>query len=76
MRDLLQEGTMIVVKMKALFIEEVSHMASISRDKNGTKRLVFNDQNRKRRFVRLGAINKKQSELIKSRVETIVSAKM
>lgn len=51
-------------------------MASISKDKNGTKRLVFNDPNGKRHFVRLGTINVKQAELVKSRVEAIVSAKI
>ena len=50
-------------------------MASISKDKNGTKRLVFNDHNGKRHFVRLGAVNAKQAELVKSRVEAITSAK-
>ena len=51
-------------------------MASISKDKNGTKRLVFNDHNGKRHFVRLGAVNVKQAELVKLRVEAIVSAKI
>ena len=51
-------------------------MASISRDKNGTKRLVFNDHNGKRHFVRLGEVNVKQADLVKTRVETIVSAKI
>jgi site-specific recombinase XerD len=51
-------------------------MASISKDKNGTKRLVFNDNNGVRHFVRLGAVNVKQADLVKSRVEAIVSAKI
>ena len=51
-------------------------MASISKDKNGTKRLVFNDHNGKRHFVRLGAVNVKQAELVKSRVEAMTSAKI
>ena len=51
-------------------------MGSISKDKNGTKRLVFNDHNGKRHFVRLGAVNAKQAELVKSRVEAIVSARI
>lgn len=51
-------------------------MASISKDKNGTKRLVFNDQHGKRHFVRLGAVNAKQAELVKSRGEAIMSTKI
>jgi len=51
-------------------------MASISRDKNGTKRLVFNDHNGRRHFLRLGAVNAKQADLVKSRVEAIVSTRI
>ncbi len=51
-------------------------MASISRDKNGTKRLIFKDHNGKSHTVRLGKVNEKKAELAKSRVEAITSAKI
>jgi len=51
-------------------------MASISKDKNGTKRLVFNDHNGKRHFVRLGKVYAKDADLLKSRVTAITSAKI
>jgi len=49
---------------------------SISHDANGTKRLVFNDHNGNRHFVRLGKVNEKQANLVDSRVATIVSSKI
>ena len=51
-------------------------MASISKDANGTKRLLFYDHQGKRRAVRLGAVTMKQAEMAKSKVESIVSAKI
>jgi len=52
------------------------YMANISNDKNGTKRLRFKDHNDKWYAIRLGAVNKKQADLVRSRVEAIVSAKI
>ena len=50
-------------------------MASISRDKNGTKRVLFTDEQGMRRTVRLGAVNAKAAESFKLRVEALIAAR-
>ena len=49
-------------------------MASISRDKNGTKRILFTDEQGKRRTIRLGVVTAKAAESFKLRVETLITA--
>ena len=49
-------------------------MASISRDKNGTKRILFTDEQGKRRTIRLGDVNAKAAESFKLRVEALITA--
>ncbi|MSR34800.1 MAG: site-specific integrase [Phycisphaerales bacterium] len=49
-------------------------MASISRDKNGTKRILFTDEQGKRRTIRLGDVNAKAAESFKLRVEALIAA--
>ncbi len=49
-------------------------MASISRDKNGTKRIMFIDANKKRHTIRLGKVSVKAAEAFKIRVESLITA--
>ncbi len=49
-------------------------MASISRDKNGTKRILFVDANKKRQTIRLGKVSVKAAESFKVRIESLISA--
>ena len=49
-------------------------MASISKDMNGTKRVVFIDANKKRHYVRLGKISMKMAGTIKIHVENLIAA--
>ena len=51
-------------------------MASISKDKNGTKRVVFIDVNRDRHYIRLGKIDMKAASTIKTYVEKLVAAQV
>jgi len=53
---------------------EVTIMASISKDPNGHKRLLFIDPNGKRRSVRLGKMNNHAARAIKTRVEHLLAA--
>ena len=48
-------------------------MASLSRDGNGTKRILFVDANGERRCIRLGNVPVKAAEAFKSRVEELVA---
>ncbi len=50
-------------------------MASISRDANGTKRVLFTDGDGQRRSVRLGDVPVKAAETFRLRVEALLSAK-
>src|SRR5215510_7966919 len=50
-------------------------MASISRDANGTKRVLFTDGDGERRAVRLGRASVKAAESFRLRVEALLSAK-
>jgi len=49
-------------------------MASISKDKNGTKRIVFIDKDGHRHYIRLGKIDMKMAGTIKIHVEKLVAA--
>lgn len=49
-------------------------MASLSKDKNGTKRIMFMDQAGKRRTIRLGKINVKAAESFLMRVGRFIAA--
>ena len=49
-------------------------MASISRDPNGRRRILFFDPNGIRKSIRLGKMAKKPAEAIKARVEAILAA--
>lgn len=51
-------------------------MASIARDPNGRKRLLFHGSDGKRRCIRLGKVTQRQAESIKLRVENLVSASL
>ena len=50
-------------------------MASVSRDTNGTKRVLFTDGDGERRSVRLGKASAKAAESFRLRVEALLSAK-
>jgi integrase len=49
-------------------------MASLSKDKNGTKRIMFMDPTGKRRTIRLGKINVKTAEAFLMRIERLIDA--
>ena len=49
-------------------------MASISKDKNGTKRIVYYNSNKKQVGIRLGNVPMKIAETIKIHVENLLSA--
>ena len=51
-------------------------MASISRDKNGTRRLQFLDRDAKRRTIRLGRMNAKAADTMRLRVEALIACKI
>ena len=51
-------------------------MASISKDKNETKRIAVLDANGKRHYIRLGKISMKMAETIKTYVEKLVAAQI
>lgn len=50
-------------------------MASVSRDANGTKRVLFTDGDGERRSVRLGKVSTKAAETFRLRVEALLAAK-
>ena len=49
-------------------------MASIARDKNGTRRILFVAPNGKRPTIRLGKVSQRAAESIKYRVEQLLEA--
>jgi len=49
-------------------------MASISRDKGGTKRITFTDSNGKRHTIRMGKINVKAAEAFVARLERLIAS--
>jgi integrase len=51
-------------------------MASVSRDANGTKRVLFTDGDGVRRSVRLGAVPVKAAETCRLRIEALVAARI
>lgn len=51
-------------------------MASISTDSRGNRRILFVDQDGKRKPIRLGKLPMKATEVIKIRVENLVAAKI
>ena len=52
-------------------------MASIARDRNGRKRVLFRtEKNGKRHTVRLGKVSLKKAESFKEKVENLISAKI
>ena len=51
-------------------------MASISRDPNGTKRVLFTDGDGVRRSLRLGAVPFKAAETFRLRVEALIAARI
>lgn len=51
-------------------------MASLSRDKNGTKRIQWVDSSGNRHTIRLGKINMKMAESFLSRLERLIASKL
>ncbi len=51
-------------------------MASIARDKNGTRRILFVAPDGKRKTIRLGKVSQRTAESIKCRVEHLLAAKI
>ena len=51
-------------------------MASISRDPNGRRRILFTDRNGGRKTIRLGKVSQRMAEEIKIKVETLNAAKI
>lgn len=51
-------------------------MASISRDKNGRRRLLFVAADGKRQTIRLGKVSQREAEAFKFRVERLLSAQL
>ncbi len=50
-------------------------MASISRDKNGRKRILFVTEDGKRKAIRLGKMNVKQAEAFKLKLEAVIAGR-
>ena len=51
-------------------------MASISRDKNGRKRLLFMAEDNRRKTIRLGKMSIKQAEAFKVKLEALIAGRM
>ena len=51
-------------------------MASISRDRGGTRRILFMGADRQRRAIRLGRVSQRTAETVKTRVELLNTAKI
>lgn len=51
-------------------------MASVSTDKNGNRRIVFKNLNRKRDAIYVGKLRMRDAETIANRVEALLSAKL
>ena len=47
-------------------------MASLARDKDGTKRILFMDAGRKRRTIRLGKVPVRAAESFKAHTEALI----
>lgn len=50
-------------------------MASIGRDRNGTRRILFVDQDGSRKTIRLGKCNQRQAVTFKSKVEALIAGR-
>lgn len=50
-------------------------MASIAKDRNGRKRILFVDSDGKRKTIRMGKISMKQAEPFKVRVEALIAGR-
>jgi len=50
-------------------------MASISTDKSGNRRILYFDENRKRRVLYIGKISEREAEGVQRRVESMLAAK-
>ncbi len=51
-------------------------MASIAREKNGTRRILFVAPDGKRKTIRLGKVPQRTAEAVKFRVEHLLAAKL
>jgi len=51
-------------------------MASIAREKNGTRRVLFTAPDGSRKTVRLGKVNQRHAEAVKVRIEQLLAAKI
>ena len=51
-------------------------MASISRDPNGRRRILFTALDGKRKTIRLGKVSQRAAEAVKYRVEQLLAAKL
>ena len=51
-------------------------MATIGREKNGHKRILFVGDGGRRKTVRLGKCTEKQAEAIKTKIEALVAARI
>ena len=51
-------------------------MASIAKDPNGRKRIIFSLPNGKRKAIRLGKMPQRAAETVKLRVEQLLAAKV
>ena len=51
-------------------------MASVSRDRNGTKRVLFTDGDGERKAIRLGKVGVKAAETFRLRLEALLAAKL
>ncbi len=51
-------------------------MASISTDKSGNRRVLYFDENRKRRVLYVGKISQREAEGVQRRVESMLNAKI
>jgi len=58
----------------AVFLFEVESVASISRESNGRRTVQFVGSDNKRRSIRLGKVSQRAAEIVKLRVELILSA--
>ncbi len=50
-------------------------MASVSRDRNGTKRVLFTDRDGERKAVRLGAVSAKTAEAFRLKLQDLIAAR-
>jgi hypothetical protein len=51
-------------------------MASISTDKSGNRRILYFDENRKRRVLHIGKVSERDAEGVQRRVESMLAARI